>query len=155
MLELKWHNHNDYPLVYKIGRAVNNKFWEDFRVQKVLRISFNTGTCALPDMSTLALRPCMPLGIMCTYQAMYLCLCYNNYIMHVWTSIPVATLHLLLGMVTGCFIKIVRPSIRLRLAMPLCKLLFAFDISEFTYTVNIILLEFVDQRNYLDLCLHK
>jgi len=36
----------------------DDKIWGNFRVQEVLHISCNTGTHALPDMSTLALGCC-------------------------------------------------------------------------------------------------
>ena len=54
-----------------IGRVVSNKFGQIFRVLEVKHISCNTGTCALPDMSTFALRRS---GVMRKYQAMHSCL---------------------------------------------------------------------------------
>ena len=40
-------------------------------------ISCNTGTRALPDMSTLTLGCCAPSGVVCRYQAMHSYLCYH------------------------------------------------------------------------------
>ena len=54
---------------------------------EVAYISYNTGTCALPDIYT-CLGPCMPLGIMhiyiyiYIYQATHSCLCYKLYILY-------------------------------------------------------------------------
>ena len=45
-----------------------------------VRISYNTGTRALPDIYALALGCCSPLGIVCIYHAKYSCLCYNLYL---------------------------------------------------------------------------
>ena len=59
-LELRCHNHNDYPLLYKIGRAVSNKFGQIFRVPEVKHSSCNTGTRALLDMSALPLGAAHP-----------------------------------------------------------------------------------------------
>ena len=43
-------------------------------------ISYNTGTCALPDTYALALGRCVPSGTVHIYQAKHSCLCYNLYI---------------------------------------------------------------------------
>ena len=47
---------------------------------EVVYISYNTDTCALPDIYALALGRCAPLGIVHIYQATHSCLCYNLYI---------------------------------------------------------------------------
>ena len=82
MLELKCNNKNNYLLLYKWADwlAIN------FIVPEVLHISCNTGTCALPDMSALALGCCAPSGIVRRYQAMHSCLCYNYYIWYSFLS---------------------------------------------------------------------
>ena len=57
-----------------------HKAWADFRVPEVEYISYNTGTCALPDIYALVLGRCAPSGIVHIYQAKHPCLCYNLYI---------------------------------------------------------------------------
>ena len=48
---------------------------------EVAYISYNTGTCALPDIYALALGRCAPSGIVHIYQATHSCLCYNLYLL--------------------------------------------------------------------------
>ena len=50
------HYHNEYPFLYK-ERTVVMLFGKIFRVSEV---SHTRGTCALPDMSALALGCCAP-----------------------------------------------------------------------------------------------
>ena len=45
------------------------------------------GTCALPDIYTLALGPAA-LGLVCTYQAKHLCPWYNYYILYQFINVP-------------------------------------------------------------------
>ena len=59
------------------------EFGQIFRVPEVEYISYNTGTHALPDIYTLTLGCCAPLGIVHIYQAKHSCLCYNLYINNV------------------------------------------------------------------------
>ena len=49
---------------------------------RVVYISYNTGTRALPDIYALALGCCTPSGIVRIYQAKHSCLCYNLYMLN-------------------------------------------------------------------------
>ena len=64
------HNHNEYPLLYKEGEILSLSLGRFLECQKMLHISYNTGTRALANISAFALGP------MCTYQAMHSYLCY-------------------------------------------------------------------------------
>ena len=63
-----------------------NSVWADFDCQKVQHISCNTGSRALPDMYALAFGRCAPSSVVCTHQAMHSSLCYNYYILSLYTS---------------------------------------------------------------------
>ena len=67
---LKWnsHIHNSYPLLYRQSRQ--QEVWMILRVPEAIHITCNIGTCDLPDLYTLGH----------TYQANFLCRCYNYYI---------------------------------------------------------------------------
>ena len=49
----------------------------DLRCESGIYITYNTGTCVLPDIYALALGHCTPSGVMHIYQANHFYLCYN------------------------------------------------------------------------------
>ena len=48
--KIKIPNHNDYFLLYKIGRAASYKHVQIFRVPEVIHITCNMGTHDLPGI---------------------------------------------------------------------------------------------------------
>ena len=55
-IKIESHNHNEYPLLYYRDRDTAIKFGQILECRKCnIRISYNTGTHALPDIYALAL----------------------------------------------------------------------------------------------------
>ena len=73
MLELKCHNHNDYPLLYKWVE------WLAISSGRFLECRKCNISVATQVLVHCLICPHSPSGIVCTYQAMHSCLCYNYY----------------------------------------------------------------------------